>query len=271
MKMAHKFYFLIIIGLLVMISSYFVASANINNNSEINSKTNDLDNIINIQIARFSAFGKIQDQFDEILNGYQWKVGNKTYKIKTIIFTDKDIYRGELTTEKYDLLIIPASDMIAKLNQKLFFPFICNKIWMTRITSFVEAGGGYIGYCGSSIITSEFRDKPKTLPEMMLNFIALKISSVKIIYNINLPFSAGLSNKPESIGQSAYLYYSGTGVVEKGIPLDVVIDKNNPIFDDLIEEKRRISWLGGPAFEVTDRENNHKFKQRRRKTITRTG
>jgi len=127
---------------------------------------------------------------------------------------------------------------------------------MTRITKFVEEGGGYIGYCGTSTLAAEFKDKPRTIPEMMLNYIDLQISRVKIIYNINLPFIAGKSNKPNSIGQSAYLYYSGTGVFEKGIPLDVVIDKNNPIFDDFIGDKRRIHWLGGPAYEVNNQEND---------------
>lgn len=240
----------------LMICSTLAASANRKINDNIKNNTPTLENYIHIRIARYSAFGLIQDTFDEILDGYQWKVGNTTYSIETVVLTDTDIYGGALTTENYDLLIIPAADFIVKISYRLFYPSISNSIWKTSITNFVQSGGGFIGYCSPTEITAKLKDKPSTLPEIVINFLDLKISGVQIIYNINLPFFAGLSNKPESIGQAAYLYYSGMGVIEKGIPLDVPINKSNPIFDDCIEDSRRICWCGGPAFEVTD-QNNH--------------
>jgi len=256
-----KIKILVVAITLIIVSSTFVASANIKNNAEIKGKTNDIDDIIDIRIARLSAevIGKTESLFETILNGYQWTVGNNTYKFKIFTLNDKDIFKGDLTTENYDLLTMIAYDSDKEI-LKHFYPSIRNKIWKTKITDFVKAGGGYIGYCSPTLLTTKLEGNPKTLLTKIVDFIDLEISDVKLIFENGLPFLAQLSGKPEMIGPLAYEYFHCKsldrlppgGSLCNIVPLDFVINSNNPIFDDFLEEKRRISWCAGPAFELPD-------------------
>jgi hypothetical protein len=209
-------------------------------------KNTSADNVIAIRVARHSAEGGYWSTFEYILNGYEWMIGNKTYKIYTSIITDDDIFNGKLTTENYDLLVFPYSDAMKEM-EKRFYPSIRNRIWKNKITDFVKAGGGYVGYCAPAITATGLNGKPETLLSKVVDDFNFEISGVELIFNSGIPVLSQLTGKPEKIGPIAYLWYSGAY-----IPLDVTVNNSNPIFDDLLECKRRISWCGGPAFELPE-------------------
>jgi hypothetical protein len=79
----------------------------------------------------------------------------------------------------------------------------------------------------------------------------LKISGVKIVFECGIPVISRFFGKPERVGQGAYYIYNGWG-----LPLDVDINRDNPIFDDFLEDKRRIYWCAGPALAIPE-ETDH--------------
>ena len=55
----------------------------------------------------------------------------------------------------------------------------------------------------------------------------------------------------------AYLFYSGWNqtnphLTYSGASLDCPINRNSPIFDDIIGDTRKIRWIGAPAYEIPE-------------------
>jgi len=207
--------------------------------------------------------------FIAAIDGYQWTVGNNTYRFKLTKIYDKDIIHGRLITKNYDMLLVPGGAVgDAEALAKGAAPNIVKaNRWKNQIMKFIEEGGGYVGYCGGAMVMAGFADKPCTLGERIYNRGTIDGSAFKMSYygvKFNLPIS------PSKItGLETYLWTyqepSDYDTVEEcstyhgGVPLDIQILRNNPIFDDFIEDIQRIPWVGGPALvlsENTDRETS---------------
>jgi len=259
-----KLKILAIVIMLMMLTSSLFTTAKLNNNDYIEKTT--IDDIKEIRLAIYSIgdiyLSNIQRYFD-IFNGYQWKIGNKIYRFTLTTIDSKDIFRGELNTKNYDVFTIgwmEASLMIMKLSQ----PRIKNIIWKNKIADFVKEGGGYFGSCsGSIIVTSGLSNQPETLYEKQIERGGMHISQVESYIQGDLIFLPQLTGHPEKIGSTAYVWFSGWDIHNEsaligGCCLDVVVDKNNPIFNELHEDTQRIIWCGGPAYVVPEQSNNVK-------------
>jgi hypothetical protein len=147
---------------------------------------------------------------------------------------------------------------------RLSNPSIRNIIWKNKITNFVKEGGGYFGSCaGSIIMTAGLSKRPETFYEKQMDKGSMHISEVKSYYRGDLPFLAQLSGHPEKIGPVAYVVFSGWDENNEsahfgGCCLDVVVNKNNPIFNDICGDTRLIRWAGGPTYVLPEQSNNMK-------------
>lgn len=231
-----------------------------NKNDSIESTTNNI-NEKEIRVAIFSKANvhfPTADKFIKILNGYQWMVGNTIYKFITIRIYDKEIRKGKLTIDNYDLFIIPAMEGEELLGRMFFHP-LSHRVWKKNVMNFIKSGGGYIGYCMGSVIITGIDGKPTTFVTKIIDKLNLGISNVKLCLESSIPFLPSLSGKPEKIGPAAYQWYSGwneTSTTFCGCPLDVDVNRDNPIFDDYLNDKRRISWNSGPSFVLPDDGSN---------------
>jgi len=250
--------------MLMMLVGTLFSTAKLNNNNTGQTATDDTKEI---RVAIYSmgedTYGSnIQDYFD-ILDGYQWKVGNKIYRFTVNTIDDKGIFKGELNTKNYDVFTIAYMEG-ELLTTRLSKPSIKNIIWKNKITDFVKEGGGYFGDCISSdIVSAGLSNQPETLAEKQLDKAAMHISQVQIYLQAAYPILVQLSGHPEKIGPAVYQWFSGWDDTNAshwfgGCCLDVVVDKNNPIFDDLCENTRRMYWCGGPAYVLPDKSNNVK-------------
>jgi len=225
-----------------------------------------IDDIYEIRIAIYSMgdinFEGMQRYLD-IFYDYQWKVGNKTYKFNLTAIDDKGIFKGELNTKNYNVFTINWMEATL-MTMKLSHPSIKNIIWKNKITDFVKEGGGYFGSCaGAIIMTSGLSNHPSTLYEKQMDNGAMHISQVKSYLQGEFIFLPQLSGRPEKIGSTAYVWFSGWDTNNEshyfgGCGLDVVVDKSNPIFDDQYESTQRITWAGGPAFVIPEQSENVK-------------
>ena len=249
---------------LMLLTSTILTTAKLDNSD--NKEKTTIDDIKEIRLAIYSMgdiyFSDIQRFFD-IFSGYQWKVGSKIYKFVINTIDDNEIFKGELNTKNYDVFTIgwmEATQMIMKLS----IPSIKNIIWKNKIADFIKEGGGYFGSCsGSIIVTSGLNNQPETLYEKQIDKGTMHISEVESYIHGDLIFLPQLSGHPEKIGSTAYVWFSGWDVNNEsaligGCCLDVVVDKNNPIFSDLYENTQRILWCGGPAYVIPEQSNNVK-------------
>lgn len=249
---------LAIIVLLTMVSSTFVASANIKQNDVIDIETSDIDDLLEIRIALYSHRGSPKI-FIKTLDGFQWTVGNKSYKFTTYEVSDKDVLKGKLTTRDYDLFVLPAGQAEC---EKRWIPSIQNRIWKRNLANFIKNGGGFIGHCGGATAVIGMADKPETLNDIIIDRTDCEISRVKIFRERGLPFFWGypilcqLSGKPEAIDWYAYGYFGGKDYNNEsqwpGLPLDFDINRDSPIFDDFLEDKRRIYCSPGGSYVISD-------------------
>jgi glutamine amidotransferase-like uncharacterized protein len=198
--------------------------------------------------------------FKIILNKYQWTKNDITYKIIIEEIYDKDILTGKLTTSKYDVLLIPGGgvgDGHSITKGFTLSPRV--KKWKRKIQDFVKDGGGIIGFCGgTSLITSLTTGdrKPSTFCERRYDKSSLGIACTKSYYQyLALPLLYPFQlTHPERIGTTAYVFsfkpaknsdgdYFHTG----GVPIDIKLLKDNPIFSDYKEDTLTVRWWGGQA------------------------
>jgi hypothetical protein len=257
-----KFKFLAIGIMLMMLSCTLHSVAKLNNNNIGQTATGDIKEI---RVAIYSmgdvTYSDMQKYFD-IFDGYQWKVGNKIYRFTLTAIDDEGIFKGELNTKNYDVFTIAWMEA-AQMTMKLSHPSIKNIIWKNRIADFVKEGGGYFGSCAASIImTAGLSNRPETFYEKLLDKGSMHISQVKSYIQGGLFFLPQLSGHPEKIGEIAYNLFSGwdenNESAHGGCCLDVVVDKNNPIFNDICGDTRLIRWVSGPAYVLPEQSNNVK-------------
>lgn len=186
------------------------------------------------------------------LRDYSWMVGNKTYKFQPILLSTNSILDGKLTTDNFDVLLFEPDTA----NERVFitgFPMLPQNIKLKKyITEFVEQGGGFFGSCGSAEIAGDFQNKPNTFIEKLWKNSCLGISATRVNFNTAIPILTQLVGRgSESVSLLAYIHYSGWNQSRyninyyAGACLDVFVDCNNPIFDDYLNTKRKIRWIGG--------------------------
>lgn len=250
----------VIIVSIIMISNFNGALSieyNSYNEDNINKEIND------IQVAILSIeglYGSDLFEFMDSLNDYQWAAGKKTYRFKLTELFDQDIINGELNTKNYDLIIFPGlvSANWISMHYYLYNPLnIKNIIWKNNVADFIKNGGGFIGHCAGCGLITELDKSPVSRLEKAYQQSSLGISCVKSYYkNIGVPLLCQLQGlPPEAVGESAYVMCTGWNESNPehwfgGAPLDVVINRDNPIFNDFLESNRRIRWGAGMALSL---------------------
>lgn len=246
---------LIAIGIVLILNvSAFIVSANIDATSS-DVKTADVGNNIetkNIRVAVLfeqpvgSLIGTAKYAFYDILEK-SWMAGNKSYRFVITPIFDKDILNGQLTTENYDVLIGADGDVgDGEAIAKGFYRLPKAKTWKENIAQFVKDGGGYCGYCGGTALFTELSKTPTTFLERQYDKSAIGVSCVKSYYkDVAFPLIYPFQRlKPEKVGAGLYFF---------AFPcMDMQINTDHPIFDDFLENTRRIQWIGGPALVLPD-------------------
>jgi hypothetical protein len=252
-----------------MISSVYIVSAD-NERLKIIKKTSKENNTIEIKVAIYDDTLNIYNDKDSgggkylifPIRDYEWKVGNISYSYKIEVLSTKNILNGELNKNDYDIFIYSWE----QLDTNLFFTGLSklprNSIRVNEIRKFVENGGGYYASCGGSTVAGDMINEPETYFESLLKKSCLKISCLNIEFHSSKIISSIFPNIESSLSEHAYIEYSGYKLdpsenTYSGIPTICNISKNNPIFDDLIENNRRINWIGAPPYimpEIPDRE-----------------
>jgi hypothetical protein len=255
-----------IIIMLVMIGSTFVTIAQkIESNNTINNGDNG--NVTEIRVAIYSDEIENEDfhgpygrtRYFMYALDYDWKVGDRSYHFITTLLPTKDLLRGELTTDNYDVLLYPPDTADEKLFYTGFAMLPRNIIREKRVVNFIKEGGGYFGTCGGAIIAANMINRPKTLGERIMQKSCIGFSSLNLDFHSAIPLlSQLLRQKPEAIGMTAYLFYGSWNMSDmnnnyhSGTCLDVTISRDNPIFDDYLEETRKIRWIGGTPLMIPD-------------------
>ncbi|MCJ7571780.1 MAG: hypothetical protein MUO82_07885 [Candidatus Thermoplasmatota archaeon] len=187
------------------------------------------------------------------LRDYTWKVNNKTYIFKVDLLSSKDLFRGKLIFNQYDMILFPPDQSRERNKREHIFEKI-------NIELFIKLGGGYFGTCAGSTVSGDMINKPDTNLERGWKKRMLGISDVKECLNRAIPlYCQFIGRSPTSIGP-CYAYYSYSGWNQTndtinyypGVCLDCPIKKNNPIFDDYHENTRRIRWIGGEGLIIPE-------------------
>ncbi|KYK19920.1 hypothetical protein AYK24_04755 [Thermoplasmatales archaeon SG8-52-4] len=230
-------------------------------------KRNDNKNII-IKVAILAEepffWGSRKFYHKIILDNYTWLKDDIRYTITTKYLYDKDIINGELNTSKYDTLLVPGGGIgnNEALTKGLTFRKSVKK-FKQNIANFIKQGGGYIGICGGVALITDLKkdseEKPQTITERLYNKSSLGVSCVSSYFKcLAFPLFYPFQYKhPEKIGNSAYSFTFAPGetvdgkyIYAVGCPLDVDINRDNPIFSDFTKEKERIRWWAGQALII---------------------
>jgi len=203
--------------------------------------------------------------FKIILNNYEWIINGSYYQFKLDELTDKDILQGKLTVSNYDVLLIPGGGVgDGHSITKGFNSFPRVRKWKKKIQKFVKDGGGIMGFCGgTSLITplTTGKRKPATFCERQYNKSSIGVSSTYSYYKylalpLYYPFQ---KTHPERIGTTAYVFSfkptknaEGDFFHSGGVPIDIKLSKNNPIFADYPEDTLTVRWWGGQALWPQD-------------------
>jgi len=261
-----KFKYLSILAIVIMLCfSFQVVSENvvkINNSNHIG--TNEF---ITIKVALYTD--ENEDYFFEFLSAadffyalddYSWIVGNKEYSFDVDFITSKDIYRGKLNIENYDVLLYPPDTADEYLINTGFSRLLRNKLRVRNIREFIEDGGGYYGSCGSALIAVNMINEPETFLERAMKKSCMGLSCAYVDFHGAIPILNQLSGKSyETTDTQAYLLFSGWNTdgphgsfMLSGASLDAPIFNDHPIFDDYLEETRRIRWIGAPNIYIPE-------------------
>jgi hypothetical protein len=248
---------LLTIGIiLIMVSSTFLANAELKDNNNIE-KTLIIETK-EIHVAIYTDF-KDEEYFMLPLKNYNWQVGNTRYYFVPNLITTKDILKGKLNIKNYDVLIYSFNQADSYLFNTGFSNLPKNKIVVRNIANFIKDGGGYYGSCGGAAIAGGMKNKPKTFLERAMYESSLGISDVEFEYNTAIPLVTDLMKRgPESVDLQAYLLYSGWYIPNphdmnySGYCPDVNISEDSPIFNDFVGNTRKIHWISLTALEVPE-------------------
>ena len=210
------------------------------------------------------GWGSGKHYFPVILNDYSWKAGNQTYKFSTKYVYDKDIRKGKLNIDDFDVLLVPGGGVgDGEAIAKGFNSSLKVRKFKKQIQKFIKDGGSYIGICGGTALCTGLITGPGKNPtsfyERQYKKSNLKISAVESYYkDLALPlFNIFQRKHPERIGATGYVFSFAPGettdhkfIHSGGVPVDFQIYKDNPIFSDFPEDKLRIRWWGGPGLII---------------------
>lgn len=259
---------LAIVIILIMAGSIFASAVD---TASVNI-TNDIETRL-VRVAILAehptGWGSAEPVFVQLLDNYQWTAGNKSYKFVVTEIFDKDILKGNLNTDNYDILVVPGGGVGDGEALTKGYPLLPKiKLWKNEIADFIKNGGGYTGYCGGTALIAELEKTPESFLERQYEKSAFGVSSVKIFFkDVADPLLSQLVGKPpEKMGVAAYAWVpqddfdlddadefnKAMDSLYSGVPLDMSILNNHPIFDDVLQDTRRVSWIGGPALILPD-------------------
>jgi len=197
-------------------------------------------------------------KFLELFDDYEWMVGDTTYRFSVSLVDDTDIIRGHLTTDRYDVFVMPGGGgggnaILTK--SYLNLPFV--KIWRKNMINYIKDGGGYFAVCGGTYFLLGLDRQPHTPYEYYLDRSSLNVSCVRLdfISYGNPIYCQWVGLPPEAVGHAAYLYYTGWNSSQplySGIPLDVPVNRSHAIFKDMVTDTVHIRWIGGPAYSLPE-------------------
>lgn len=230
-----------------------------------NTTTNNKKHRIHVAVLMDEpiGWGSGKHFFHIILDGYQWSHQDRSYEIVTSEIFDKDIIKGKLLKKNYDVLLVPGGGVgdgeavIRGIN----FCFKTKK-WKKGISDFIKNGGGFIGICGGAALITELltdNNHKKTLLEKLYDKSAIGVSCVKSYYkSLAVPLFYPFQKKfPEHIGAASFVFSfapgetkNGKKILSNGVPINFLIDKQNPLFSDHKKDTIRMRWWGGPALII---------------------
>ena len=251
-----------------MISSTFVTIApKVQSNNIINIVNGDKGDITEIRVAIYTDEIENEDfhgpygrtRYFLYALDYDWKAGDRSYHFVTTLLPTKSILRGELTTDNYDVLIYPPDTA----DENLFYTGLSllprNILRVRNIVNFIKDGGGFFGTCGGALIAGNVVNKPETYGERIMKKSCLGISGLNIEFNSAIPLLTQIfGHDPDSVGTISYLFYGSWNMTNmsnnyhSGACLDVPVSRDNPIFDDYLEETRKIRWIGAPPLLIPE-------------------
>jgi hypothetical protein len=218
-----------------------------------------------ILAEEFLGWGSGKRMFPEILQNYSWTLHGKTYTITTQFLYDSDILEGQLTTQQYDVVLVPGGGVGDGHAITKGFYFLSHvRKWKKNIAAFIQDGGGYVGICGGTALITDLKTaekKPQTFLERQYNKSALGVSCISSYYKtLALPLFYPFQKKhPENIGATAYVFsfapgttLNGSKIHTGGAPIDIQLRKDHPIFSDVQQESYRIRWWAGPGLIVPE-------------------
>ncbi len=238
----------------------------VNDNQNIKISNENIIEDKEIRVAIYTDT-KDEDYFLLPLKDYNYKVGNINYQFIPTLLTTKNILNGELTIDKYDMLIYSFNQADQYILNTGFSRLPKNKIVVKNINNFIKSGGGYYGSCGGAAIAGGMKNKPKTFLERAMYESSLGISGVIFDYYAAIPIVSEIFGKkgPESVSMGAILLYSGWDEPNphdldySGLCPEVNISKDTAIFDDFIGNTRKIRWIGMEGFEIPENPDREIF------------
>ena len=241
----------------------------------IDSKNRNKNILIKVAILAEEPFfwGSRKFYHQIILDNYSWLADDTHYTISTKYIYDKDIKNGELNKSNYDTLLVPGGGVgNNEALTKGFNHLSSVKKFKQNIADFIKQGGGYIGICGGAALITDLKKDPgvkhKTITERLYNKSSLEVSCVSSYFKyLAFPlFYPSQYKHPEKIGNSAYSFtftpgktVDGKYIYAVGCPIDVEINKDNPIFSDFNKTKERIRWWAGQALLIKNKPNREVY------------
>jgi len=232
-------------------------------------KTSDLNSIFSEDLktkeVRVALFIKTvlkkncNSLYNEVLDGYSWIAGDTKYTFKVDEITDKEVYKGFLTTDNYDILVMTAGGGFTCSETKWQINRPSVKFWRNKMIKFIKDGGGYYGVCGGTWFLLDFDKPPRTLDELKCDRASLGVSCVKLERAENpsghillSQFTGGYNTINAG---KIYMYYSGwnfgpTRIYPGEIQFNVTINKNHSIFDDYLNKTALVGWSAGPRYVI---------------------
>jgi len=244
------------ITFIIFVSVFLTSAGNTLANGENITETIEIN--VAILYEEPVGWGSGKCLFKAALDNYQWTVGNKHYMFVVSEIYDKDIIRGKLNTNNFDMLLVPGGGVgDGESWVKGFYRLPKARIWKNQISSFIKDGGGYAGYCGGAALMAEVYGKPKNFCERQYQTSSLGVSCVKIdLSDVSSSFfrpGKGVASYvwfPQ--GQTDHKNVEGFSSGLGGVPLDLIINNNHPIFDDFLSETERVKWIGGAPLVLPD-------------------